>query len=152
MSGPSTRSTASAMLSGVRTVFTVLQQTAHTYRGAIALHQPTGRKVDRNTRRIPGPSGSVFLREIACGLHSLGLAKGGIVCTLSETRAEFYLADLGVMGAGGVSAALYTSYPIAEQAKTLATIRPEFLFVENPKTVSALAEFSATIAHRISSC
>ena len=129
------------MLSGVRTVYTVLQETAHAYGGAIALHQPTGSKSGPEYETYTWTQWERISREIACGLHSLGLAKGGIVCTLSETRAEFYLADLGIMGAGGISAALYTSYPIAEQVKTLATIRPEFLFVENPKTVSALAEF-----------
>lgn len=127
------------MLSGVRTVFTVLQETVHIHGSAIALHQPTGSKTAPAYETYSWAEWEQISREIACGLYSLGLAKGGIVCTLSETRAEFYLADLGIMGAGGVSAALYTSYPIEEQRKTLAAIAPEFLFVENPKTLRALA-------------
>jgi long-chain acyl-CoA synthetase len=128
------------MLSVVRTVFTVLQETAHSYGSALALHQPTGSKDGPEYETYTWTDWARISREIACGLHSLGLAKGGVVCTLSETRAEFYLADVGVMGAGGVSAALYTSYPIAEQVKTLAAIAPEFLFVENPKTLRALSD------------
>ena len=131
---------ASAMLTGVRTVFTVLQETAHIHGSAIALHQPTGLKGGPEYETYTWIEWERISREIACGLYTLGLTKGGIVCTLSETRAEFSLADLGVVGAGGVSAALYTSYPIAEQVKTLAAIKPEFLFVENPKTLGALAE------------
>ena len=81
-------------------------------------------------------------KEIALGLVSMGLTKGSVVCLLSETRAEFYLADLGVMAAGGISAALYTSYPLEEQLKTLDIIEPAFLFVENPKTLAALRQLA----------
>ena len=37
----------------------------------------------------------------------------------SETRAEFYLADMGIMTAGCQAAALYTSYTAAELVQTL---------------------------------
>src|SRR6185437_1196403 len=107
---------------------------------ALALHQPTGSKDGPEYETYTWTQWERISREIACGLHSLGLAKGGIVCTLSQTRAEFYLADLGVMGAGGVSAALYTAYPVPEQAQMIRTLGPRFLFVEEPGTLSELAQ------------
>jgi long-chain acyl-CoA synthetase len=123
----------------VRTVFTVLEETAQRQGNAIALHQPTGLKQTSGYRTYTWTDWLQIGRELALALYSQGLRKGDIVCLLSETRAEFYLADLGIMGAGGVSAALYTSYPMAEQVKSIQALEPQFLFIENPKTLSALA-------------
>src|SRR5579875_4226598 len=101
----------------VRTVFTVLEETAQRQGNALALHQPTGLKQTSGYRTYTWTEWLQIGRELALALRSQGLRKGDVVCLLSETRAEFYLADLGIMGAGGVSAALYTSYPMAEQVK-----------------------------------
>jgi long-chain acyl-CoA synthetase len=130
-----------------RNTFTALEETAKEYGDAAALHQPIGSKPigSKKDRRYRAYSWNEWLessREMALGLRSCGLAKGEIVCILSETRAEFYLADLGVMGAGGVTAALYTAYPIAEQAQTIRALGPQFLFVEDQGT---LAEVSRAI-------
>ena len=51
------------------------------------------------------------VEEIAAGLRALGMAKGDVVALNSETRLEFYLADLGIMANGSIAAALYPSYP-----------------------------------------
>jgi long-chain acyl-CoA synthetase len=119
-------------------VFTVLEDTAQRQGNAIALHQPTGTKGGSGYRTYTWTDWLEISREIALGLHSLGLRKGDVVCVLSETRAEFYLADLGIMGTGGVSAALYTSYPMREQVISLQKIEPQFLFVEDAKTLAGL--------------
>jgi long-chain acyl-CoA synthetase len=126
-----------------RTTFTVLEETAQRLGDAIALHQPTGSKPGGSKQ---GPRYRTYTwndwlriaRETALGLGALGLKKGGLVCMLSETRAEFYLADLGIMAAGGISAALYTAYPMPEMARNIQAASPEFLMVENPKTLAAL--------------
>ncbi|MBV8866880.1 MAG: long-chain fatty acid--CoA ligase [Acidobacteriaceae bacterium] len=117
-----------------RTVFTVLEETAQRYGDAIALYQPTGSKAGGGYRTYSWNEWLRNSREIALGLQALGLKKGEIVCILSETRAEFYLIDIGIMGAGGVSAALYTAYPITELAKNIRFIEPRFLFIENATT------------------
>ena len=119
-------------------MFTVLEDTAQRQGNAIALHQPTGTKGGSGYRTYTWTDWLEISREIVLGLHSLGLRKGDVVCVLSETRAEFYLADLGIMGAGGVSAALYTSYPMREQVISLQKIEPQFLFVEDAKTLAGL--------------
>jgi long-chain acyl-CoA synthetase len=121
-----------------RTVFTVLEETTSQCGDAIALHQPTGSKAGKGYRTISWTQWLKASSEIALGLRTLGLAKGEIVCILSETRAEFYIVDLGVLGAGGVSAALYTAYPIPDQVRNIAAAGPRFLFVEDPKTLASL--------------
>ncbi len=121
-----------------RTVFTVLEETAKRYGDAIALYQPTGSKAGGGYRTYSWNEWLRNSREIALGLRALGLRKEEIVCLLSETRAEFYLADIGIMGAGGVSAALYTAYPMTDLAKNIQSAEPRFLFVENAKTRDAL--------------
>jgi long-chain acyl-CoA synthetase len=131
-----------------RTVFTVLEETVKQYGTAAALHQPIGTKRERRYRAYSWNEWLESSREIALGLRALGLVKGEIVCILSQTRAEFYLADLGVMGAGGVSAALYTAYPVPEQAQTIRTLGPRFLFVEEPGTLSELAQ-NGTLPDRL---
>ena len=121
-----------------RTVFTVLKQTAAKYGDAGALHQPTAGKGKREYKTYSWNEWLTCSREIALGLRALGLTKGEVVCILSETRAEFYLVDLGIMGAGGVSAALYTAYPIPDLARNLNSVGSRFLFIENAQTLDAL--------------
>jgi long-chain acyl-CoA synthetase len=124
-----------------RNVFTVLEDTAARYGESIALHQPAGSgKGAKGYRTFTWNQWLQISREIALGLISLGLQKGEIVCVLSETRAEFYLADLGIMGAGAVSAALYTSNPTPELAKNLHDAEPRFLFVESAKSLAGLSK------------
>ncbi len=121
-------------------MFTVLEETAKRQGDALALHQPVGGKSAKGYRTFTWHQWVQTSREIALGLISLGLHKSEIVCILSETRAEFYLVDLGIMGAGGVAAALYTAYPMPDLAKSLHESEPRFLFVEDPKTLTALTK------------
>ncbi|HZQ50931.1 MAG TPA: long-chain fatty acid--CoA ligase [Bryobacteraceae bacterium] len=131
-----------------RTVFTVLEETASQFGDAIALYQPSGSKENKGYRTYSWNDWLRNSREIALGLRALGLRKGDIVCILSETRVEFYLVDLGIMGAGGVAAALYTAYPMPDLARNVRDAEPDFLFVEDPKTLTALS--NATTGQGIS--
>ncbi len=121
-----------------RNVFTVLEETAAQYGNAIALYQPMGSKSGGGYRTYTWNEWLQTSREIAMGLRSLGIIKGEIACVLCETRAEFYLVDLGIMGAGAVSAALYTAYPVAELARNIQAVGPRFLFVEDTEILSNL--------------
>ncbi|MBV9406528.1 MAG: AMP-binding protein, partial [Acidobacteriaceae bacterium] len=121
-----------------RTLFTVLEETAARYGDAAALHQPSAGKTNRRYRTYSWNDWARASREIARGLLALGLRKGEVAAILSETRAEFYLVDLGIMGAGGVAAALYTAYPPAELARNLVQAQPRFLFIEDTKTLASL--------------
>lgn len=123
----------------VQTMFSVLSATEARYGSRSALHQP-----------VPGGSGEAAYRtytwsefksiamEIACGLHAMGIRRGDIAGLVSETRAEFYLADLGIMACGAIAAAVYTSYPESEQVRALRVCEPRAVFVEDARTLKAL--------------
>ena len=117
-----------------RTVYEVLEETAAAHPERIALQQPLGGGKYRTwTWREVRDA----VRHIALGLREIGVKQGDIVALQSETRAEFYLADLGVMSAGAVAAALYTSLPYPDQARTLEASDARVVFVENIKIKEA---------------
>ena len=126
-----------------RTIYQVLEEAARAFGDAPALHKP-------------GPSGYItyswkqYLQavgEIAAGLRSLGMARGDVVALNSETRLEFYLADLGIMANGSIAAALYPSYPPKDLVRTLAASSARAVFVEDPQTLAKLR--GAPIEHWI---
>lgn len=118
-----------------RTVYTVLDETARAHPNLAALHQPLGKGKYRTYTWDQFAQAS---KEIACGLHATGVKKGDIVALHSETRAEFYLADIGIMAAGAISGALYTSNPLADLIGNLRASQTKVLFVEDSKSMKAL--------------
>jgi long-chain acyl-CoA synthetase len=130
-----------------RTVFTVLQETSRQYGSRLALQQPYTEKGERKCRRWNWNEFRIAAGEIAAGLRTLGIGHGDVVAACTETRAEFYLADLGVMANGSLSAALYPSYPAADLVKTIEACDAKALFIENGKMYRSLA--SAPVKHFI---
>ena len=118
-----------------RTVYNMLDATAELLGSAPALHQPQGGGTYKSWNWIEYRQ---IAEEVAAGLRSLGVGHGDICGLASETRAEFYLADVGVMTNGSIAAAVYTSLPAADQVKTLKAAEPKAIFVENPKMLQAL--------------
>ncbi|MCU1238158.1 MAG: AMP-dependent synthetase and ligase [Candidatus Solibacter sp.] len=118
-----------------RTLYQVLAESARVHGDAPALRQP-----------LPNGAYNVYswnqykraAEEIAAGLHSLGIGKGDVVALNSETRLEFYLADLGTMTNGSISAATYPSYPAPDLVRTIQTANARAVFVEDPKTLKTL--------------
>ncbi|HAX41405.1 MAG TPA: long-chain fatty acid--CoA ligase, partial [Solibacterales bacterium] len=127
--------TLSALPAERRTVHNLVSAAAAMWGDAAALHQPLGggryQSYSWNEYRT-------IAEEIALGLRSLGVGHGDIVGLASETRAEFYLADVGVMTNGSVAAAVYTSLPPMEQMKTMTACEPKAVFIENAKAMAAL--------------
>jgi long-chain acyl-CoA synthetase len=117
-----------------RTVHQVLQDAARLYGDAPALHQPAG----AGYLTLSWNQYLQAVNEIAAGLRSLGIAKGDVVALNSETRLEFYLADLGTMANGSIAAALYPSYPAKDLLHNLEASGACAAFVEDPKTLAAL--------------
>ena len=113
-----------------RTVWSVLEATAAQFPDRIALQQPIG---DGKYRAWTWREYADTVRQIAVGLRRLGVAQGDTVALYSETRAEFYLADLAVMSCGAVAAALYTSLPSGDQVRALQSCGARVVFVENEK-------------------
>ncbi len=125
-------------------MYEVLRDTSRAQGTAVALQQPIGGGKYRTW------SWNQYLEtveQIAAGLRVLGVRHGDVVAINSETRAEFYLADLGIMANGSVAAALYHSYPAADLLRTIANSGAKALFVENPKMFAALK--SAPVEHII---
>ncbi len=133
------------MLEVSRTLYRVLQETAARYGDAPALRQP-----------LPGQdayttcSWKEYQRaaeEIAAGLRLLGLAKGDVVALDSETRMEFYLADMGILACGCIAAAMYPSYPPQDLVCTLESAGAAAAFVEGPAELEMLRD--APVRHWI---
>jgi long-chain acyl-CoA synthetase len=120
-----------------RTVYTVLEETAALYPEKAALHQPLG---GGKYRTWTWREYRDTVQQIAVGVRELGVPKGGMVALQSETRAEFYLTDIGIMTSGAIAAALYTSLPYADQVKTLRASDATVVFVENEKVMRALQD------------
>src|ERR1700735_344730 len=108
-----------------RTMYAVLEETARSLGDQPALHQPIGKG---HYRSYTWAEYQRAAEEIACGLRQLGIQKGDTVALHSETRAEFYLADLGVIANGSIAAALYTTYPFADQAKKVKASHSQAIF------------------------
>jgi long-chain acyl-CoA synthetase len=131
-------------VAAARNLFTVLEETVSQYPDRIALFQPiVGSKKDaaRIEEKYQTYTWTQFrdiAREIGVGLSLHGVGKGDIVAIYSETRAEFYLVDFGILGIGGVSAGLYTAISMEEQALNIRNARPRAIFMETPKAMRAL--------------
>jgi len=122
-----------------RTIYQVLEESAAQFGDAPALRQPTtGRDGQREYLTYSWNQYKTAAQEIAAGLRSIGIRKGDVVALDSETRLEFYLADLGILTAGAVAAALYPSYPARDLVRTIQNCGAKALFVEDLKTLYAL--------------
>ncbi len=128
-----------------RTLPQVLAETAARFGDAVALRQPR-----------PGAGGYETLSwkqylaaatEIAAGLRALGLARGDVAALNSETRMEFYLANLGALTAGCIAMALYPSYPAPDLVRMMESAGAKAAFVEEPSQLEALR--SAPVQHWI---
>jgi long-chain acyl-CoA synthetase len=125
-------------------MYEVLRDTSRAHGTTLALQQPIG---GGQYRIWSWDQYLETVEQIAAGLRVLGIQHGDIVAINSETRAEFYLADLGIMTNGNVAAALYHSYPAADLLRTIANSEAKALFVENPKMFAALK--TAPVEHFI---
>lgn len=123
-----------------RTVYSVLEEAAQRYKSLPALHQPDG---GGRYRTYTWDEYRNAVREIACGLRALGFRRGDIIALDAETRAEFYLADLGIMANGCIAAALYTSLPPADRARNLANCDARAVIADNARTRELLLQAGA---------
>ena len=130
-----------------RTVYQVLRDTANKYGEREALFQPVTTEGARSYRTWTWNQYREAVVQIAAGLHALGVRKGEVCALNSETRAEFYLADLGIMTNGSVAAALYSNYPPADLLATIAKSGAKVLFAETPKIFQTLR--TAQVEHFI---
>jgi long-chain acyl-CoA synthetase len=127
----------------VSTIPELLRKAAAQFGDRLALRQPSGKDI----HTWSWSQYREAAEEIAAGLHELGLGRGDHIALCSETRAEFYLADQGILMNGSVAAALYPSYPPEELKRTIEMADAKALFVEDAKTFAKLK--GAVVAHFI---
>jgi len=127
-------STAQTIPPDATTVPQLLRNAASLYGDRMALRQPRGKEVQTWTWNQYLEAAE----EIAAGLRAMGVVHGDHIAICSETRAEFYLADQGILMCGAVAAALYPSYPPEELKKTIANADAKILFVEEPKMLAKM--------------
>jgi long-chain acyl-CoA synthetase len=126
-----------------RTLYSLLEEAAKQHGKSVALYQPTGSKTGPKYRDYTWTEYRDSAREIASGLRSLGIGKGDVVALASETRAEFYIADLGVISNGSIAAALYTSLPPHELVPNIVGSEAKAVFVEDAEMLKALRNAGA---------
>jgi long-chain acyl-CoA synthetase len=71
------------------------------------------------------------VREVACGLMSLGFEAGECVSILSNTVVEWVFVDIGTMSAGGISSGIYPTDSASQVQYLCADSRTVCLFVED---------------------
>src|ERR1700688_102980 len=126
-----------------RTVYSMLEETAAVHGQKPALKQPSG---GGKYRTYTWAEVRDRVQWTAVGLSTIGVEIGDMVALQSETRAEFYFADLGVMAGGAVAVALYNSLPYSEQAHALRFCEARVAIVENLKAMQGLQTALAAIS------
>jgi long-chain acyl-CoA synthetase len=116
-----------------------LVEAAQQYGNAPALRQPLPGSGEQRYLTLGWNEYRRAVEEIAAGLRSLGVRHGDIVALNSETRLEFYLADIGIMTNGSVAAAMYPSYPPRDLVRTIQSTGARAVFVEDPRALKSLA-------------
>jgi long-chain acyl-CoA synthetase len=79
-------------------------------------------------------------RATGLGLVKLGLKPGDVVSIMAETVPEWLYADMGTLGAGGISNGIYPTDAAKQVEYILNDSRSRFLFVENDEQLDKFIE------------
>ena len=82
-------------------------------------------------------------RWVGMGLVKLGLARGDVVSVLAETVPEWLYADMGTMGAGGVTNGIYPTDSAKQVEYILSDSRSRFVFVEDDEQLDKFLDVRA---------
>jgi long-chain acyl-CoA synthetase len=80
------------------------------------------------------------VREVASALLSLGLQPGERVGLIGENRVEWLLSDLGILAAGGVTCAMYTTSSVSQVEYILGHSEARLLIAENEEQLDKALE------------
>ncbi len=81
-----------------------------------------------------------IVKEIAMGLHALGMRVQDRVSILSNTRAEWVWADFAILSLGGASAGIYPTDAVSQVQYILSDSQSRFLFVEDEEQLDKALE------------
>ncbi len=79
-------------------------------------------------------------RDVADGLAALGLQRGDRVAVLGDTNLEWILADLGILGAGGITVTIYQSNKPHECQFILEDSGARYVFCDSEVQVQKVRE------------
>jgi long-chain acyl-CoA synthetase len=79
-------------------------------------------------------------RALGMGLVKLGLRRGDVVSILAETVPEWLYADMGTMGAGGVTNGIYPTDSAKQVDYIVNDSRSRFIFVQNEEQLDKFIE------------
>jgi long-chain acyl-CoA synthetase len=79
-------------------------------------------------------------REVGLGLAALGFEPGEVASIQSNTNREWLFADLGILGAGGVSNGIYPTDAAAQAEYLLADSGSVYVFVEDEEQLDKILE------------
>jgi long-chain acyl-CoA synthetase len=79
-------------------------------------------------------------REVGLGLVRLGFGPGETVSILSNTNREWMYADMGALGAGGVTSGIYPTDSASQVEYLLADSRSVYVFVEDEEQLDKVLE------------
>ncbi|MDT0330458.1 AMP-dependent synthetase/ligase [Nocardiopsis lambiniae] len=85
------------------------------------------------------------VRDLALGLHSLGVTSQARCAIAAGTRIEWILADLAILCAGGASTTIYPSSTAPDAAYIIADSGSMVVFAENAEQVAKLVDQRAQI-------
>jgi long-chain acyl-CoA synthetase len=71
------------------------------------------------------------VRAVGAGLRAIGFRPGDVGCVLAETRPEWAIIDLAILGAGGISGGIHPDEEPDQLGSVLRKLRCRVLFVEN---------------------
>ncbi len=86
-----------------------------------------------------------YAREIGMGLAALGFAPGECASVLSNTNREWLYADMGILGAGGVSNGIYPTDAPMQVEYLCADSATVYLFVEDDEQLDKALEVRASL-------
>lgn len=84
-----------------------------------------------------------IVMNIACGLVSLGVKRGDGVCVMSETRAEWGMADLAILSLGTLTGAIYPSLLGKDAAYIANDMKAKVVFAGSPRERDELLKAAA---------
>ena len=121
-----------------RTIYSLLKRSADRLGDEPALYEPFTREGKRDYRVYTWNEFLARVEEGACGLRAAGFSHGDIIAIAADTSAPFYFADMAVVTAGCVAAAVYLSYPPEDQVRTIRECDAKAVIADSPETIVKL--------------
>jgi long-chain acyl-CoA synthetase len=84
-------------------------------------------------------------RDVSDGLAALGVRRGDRLAIIGETQVEWILADLGTLGAGGITVTIYQSNPAEECRYILDNSGARFVFCDTEAQVAKIRAVRARL-------